>query len=321
MTSTEKLALCVALLACAGCGAPGLPFGADPDDYVKPTIAVMKFEDRAGGARGMKVGEGMKDVMVDRLLATQRFQVIERPEIDSILGELRLQSSGVTRKQRRAALGRIKNVQYLLKGTITDFGHVSAGSGFLGTKALSIFGGGEKAVMGLTMYVVEVESGQIICSRSIEESVRAKEGSARATYKGVTFGGSSFYQTPLGRAARKVIGKAVREVCQSIAARKWQPRVALVQPDRMVVINGGKDRGVKRGAVYGVFGEGEPIIDPDTGDRIGTQPGRLCGYVRVTKVHSRYSVAEVVQGNSDNLAVGQHCRPVSSIARGAQANP
>ncbi|MHC4716208.1 MAG: CsgG/HfaB family protein, partial [Planctomycetota bacterium] len=228
--------LSLALLA--GCSGTGLPLGADPDDFVKPTIAVMKFEDRAGGAGGMRVGEGMKDVMVDRLLATGRFHVIERPEIEAIVGELRLQNSGLTRKQRRAAMGRIKNVQYLVKGTITDFGHVSAGSGFFGSRGLSLFGGGRRAVMGLTLYVVEVESGQIVCSRSIEESVRAKEGSARAAYKGLTFGGSSFYRTPLGRAARKVIGKAVRDVCRSIAARPWQPRLAMVQPHGMVVING-----------------------------------------------------------------------------------
>ncbi|HUU21938.1 MAG TPA: CsgG/HfaB family protein [Phycisphaerae bacterium] len=321
MTSTVKLAVCVGLLVCAGCGTPGLPLGADPDDFVKPTIAVMKFEDRAGGARGMKAGDGMKDVMVDRLLATKRFAVIERPEIESILGELRLQSSGVTRAQRRAALGRIKNVQYLLKGTITDFGHVSSGSSFFGSGGLRLFGGGDRAVMGLTMYVVEVESGQIVCSKSIEESVRAKEGSAEAAYKGVTFGGSSFYQTPLGRAARKVIGKAVGEVCGSIAARKWQPRIALVQPPSAVVINGGKDRGVKRGAVYGVFAEGEPIIDPETGDEIGVHPGPLRGHVRVTQVQPRYSVAEVVQGKCEDLAVGQHCRPLSAIARDAAPNP
>jgi len=320
MTSTARFAICIAAFTCAGCGTPGLPLGADPDDYVKPTIAVMKFEDRSG-ARGMNAGEGMKDVMVDRLLATKRFQVIERPEIDSILGELRLQGSGATRTQRRAALGRIKNVQYLLKGTITDFGVVSGGSSFFGTGGLRLFGGGDRAVMGVTLYVVEVESGQIICSRSIEESVRAKEGSARAGAKGLTFGGSSFYRTPLGRAARKVIGKAVREVCESIDARKWRPRIALVQPGGVVVINGGKDRDVKRGSVYGVFAAGEAIIDPDTGDRIGTQPGPLCGHIRVTRVHPRYSVAQLVQGKCDTLAIGQTCQPVSAIARNAPSTP
>ena len=115
---------------CAGCANSGLPLGSSPEDFVKPSIAVMTFENRAGGARGLNVGDGMKDVLVDRLMATRRFRVIERPEISRVLQELQLQNSGITRAQRRAAMGRIKNVQYLIKGTITDFGHVSTHSGF-----------------------------------------------------------------------------------------------------------------------------------------------------------------------------------------------
>ena len=151
------------LVLCAGCDGAGRWGRADPK-LLKPTVAVMKFENRAPFPLGWDLGDGMKDVLVDRLMATGRFTVVERPELSSVMSELRLQHSGVTRTQRRAALGRLKNVQYLIKGTITDFGHVSTNRGMFRGFGWDLFGGGTRAIMGMTMYVVDVESGEIICS-------------------------------------------------------------------------------------------------------------------------------------------------------------
>jgi len=310
-------ALSVGAALCAGCG-DELPLGLggpSAADVVKPSIAVMKFENRAGNPLGWDIGDGMKDVLVDRLVRTGRFHVIERPELNSVLKELRFQHTGMTRQQRRAALGRLKNVQYLVKGTVTDFGHVSTRRGFFDGGGWNIFGGGARAVMGMTLYVVEVESGEIICSTSITESVRAGDSAFKAVYKGVAFGGSAFYRTPLGRATAKVITKAVKRITRSIAARPWTPKIALVQPDGTVVINGGRDRRVKVGSEYEVRDVGQPIIDPDTGDRIGTQPGPYRGRVRVVQVHRRYSVALIVDGKAESFRPGQHCRAVARLAK------
>ncbi len=62
----------------------------------------MEFENRANFPLGWNISDGMRDVLVDRLVATGRFSVIERPEINAVMAELRLQNSGATRKQRRA---------------------------------------------------------------------------------------------------------------------------------------------------------------------------------------------------------------------------
>ncbi len=283
--------------------------GRSGEDCVKPTIAVMKFENRAPFPLGWDLGDGMADVLVDRLVATGRYHVIERPELGSVLDELRFQNAGATRPHGRAERGRLKNVQYLVKGTITDFGHVAANQGFLGLGGLDVFGGSNRAVMGLTLYVVDVESGEIIASESLQESVRASETEVRAAYRDVAFGGSVFYRTPLGRATAKVLGKAVDRVTGSIAARPWRPKVAGVQGDGTVVINGGADRGVRVGTLYEVREAGPPIVDPDTGDLLGRAAGRTIGVLRVVRVHARYASAEAVTGQGRAFEPGQLCRP------------
>ncbi len=296
-----------AAACCAGCGG-GL--GGDPSAYIKPSVAVMKFENRAQFDMRWDLGGGMRDILVDRLVATGRYHVIERPELDSIIRELKIQNSGMTREHSRAEVGRIKNVQYLIKATITDFGHVSTNTGFLGLPSVDMMGASHKAVMGMTLYVVDVESGEIITSESIEESVRASDLSVKAQYRDVTLGGSVFYRTPLGRATARVIGKAVGRITETIAARPWQPRIALVQADGTVVINGGRNRRVRNGASYEVYHLGSPILDPDTGDVIGNQPGAAIGRIQIREVRPECSVGGILAGAGGNFQVGQRCRLV-----------
>lgn len=297
-----------AMLCCTGCTST---VGADPAGYVKPTVAVMKFENRAQFPMRWKLGSGMRDILVDRLLATERFCVVERPELNSVLGELKLQNSGATREQARARLGRIKNVQYLVKATITDFGHVETNSGFLGLGSMSMFGGSNRAVMGMTLYVVDVESGEIIASECIEKSVRASDMTVKAQYKDVSLGGSVFYRTPLGRATARVIDEAVDRVTGTIAGRPWQPRIALVDTGR-VVINGGRNRRVRTGDSYDVYRLGSPIVDPDTGDVIGHQPGLSVGRIQVMEVRPECSVAAILDGEDRRFQIGQRCRLVAA---------
>lgn len=294
-------------ILCITAGCDTLSIGQPDERFIKPTVAVMKFENRAGSPMGWNLGDGMADILVDRLIATRRYHVIERPELDAVLGELRLQNSGVTREQNRLAQGRIKNVQYLIKGTVTDFGHVSSSNGFLSGSNFALFGGGNRAVMGMTLYVVDVESGEIICSQSIQESVRAKDLAATGAYKGVTFGGTTFYQTPLGKATQAVIDKAVRQISSTIANRPWEPKIASIETGS-VIINGGQDRDIQVGAEFDVLQLGQPILDPDSGDVIGHRSATLLGRVRVTAVSRGFSVAQIVRGRGGDFQIGQPCR-------------
>jgi curli biogenesis system outer membrane secretion channel CsgG len=298
----------VATMLCAGCGGKGGFGGKNPDDYVKPTIAVMKFENRAGFPLNWALGDGMQEILVDRLLKTGRYHVVERQELASVAGELQLQQSGATRPQGKVAAGRIKNCQYLIKGAVTDFGHVSAKAAGVSAWHWDLAGGSNRAVMGIVLYVIEVESGEIIASENIEESVSAQDLSVKAAYEGLSFGGTTFYQTPLGRATAKVVDRAIKRITLAIASRPWEPQVALVQADGSVVVSGGRDRGVRRGAEFEVLDIGPPILDPVTGDEIGRSPGRRVGRVIVQDVSERYSTATIVIGRAADFKPGQACR-------------
>ncbi len=309
MTTTIRkcafIGLLVRAVLCCGCSGLGA-FGSRPD-YIKPTIAVMRFDNRAPFDYNWDIGGGLQDVLVDRLVATGRYHVVERQDIDSVMRELSFQQGEATRKEGRAPMGRLKNVKYLVKGVVTDFGHVTTNRGAFGLGGFDIFGGGNRAVMSVTLQVVDVESGEILASQTIEQSVRAGDMTVKAAYKDMGFGGSTFYRTPLGRATTKVIGKAVRGITKAIRAQPWQAKLASVHETGTVVINGGSKRGLRKGMVYEVRARGQSIVDPDTGDVIGNQGGKTVGQVRVSKVRELYSVAEIVSGKREEFQIGQIC--------------
>jgi len=297
------IAVAIVLLA-AGCdGAWGRR-----QDALKPTVAVMTFENRAPFPMNWDLGGGMREILVHELMETGRYHVVERAELGHVLQEQQLQASGATRPHGRADPGRIKNCQYLIKGTVTDFGHVASDTGGLNGLFWNLFGGSERAVMGVILYVVDVESGEVVASESIEKTVRAGDVTVQATYGKVGFGGSAFRQTPLGRATADVVEDAVEEITEVIGDRPWRPRIAQVAADGTVILNGGRNHGLRQGAEFAVLETGKPIHDPQTGDLLGRAPGRRVGRVVVHEVHDRWARATVVVGTNESFRPGQRCR-------------
>ncbi|MCP4379114.1 MAG: hypothetical protein GY794_23450, partial [bacterium] len=208
--------LSMAFGICSGCD---MLFGpGDPAKFVKPSVAVIKFDNRAPFPLEWDLGDGMKEMLTDALVTSNRYRVIERLEIDTVIRELRFQYAGSTRKSGRAEKGRLKNVHYLIKGTITDFGHVSSSRGMLRhIDYFDLFTSDQKAIMGMTLQVIEVESGEVVSSTRLEEAINARDVTVNVAYSKMAMGGGMFIRTPLGRATANVIKKAVNQITSAIA--------------------------------------------------------------------------------------------------------
>lgn len=277
---------------------------ADEAKYFKPSIAVVSFENKAPVQTGWQLGTGLADQLTDRLMATHRYVVVERAQLARVLKELKHTDDPDFRKLGQPQRGQLKHVKYLVKGTITDFSHYEKVEG-IWKPILNLFGVTGRAVVAATIYVIDVESGQVMGSSSVEAIVKAKKGGAKVNYQGMAFGGYHFYHTPLGRATNEMLDKAVWEIAQAIAETPYQPKIASIINNR-VVINGGKDRRIEVGDEYVVHPSSERITDPDTGDVIGHITGKAMGRVRVMQVTEKYSIAEVMRpSGSEQFAPGQ----------------
>jgi len=270
--------------------------------YVKPTIAVKSFENRAPAPYKWNLGDGLADQLIDRLISTRRYVVLERQQLESIFEELNRTDDDRFRQEGRPGTGRLKHVRYLVKGIITDFGFVETVEGVWQIFDWGWLGSSKSWVVAGTVQVIDIQSGQLIASKSVEAKIRGKKGDRPPDYDNMAFGGHTFYHTPLGRATNKMLDKAVREITRAIADQPFQPKIASIINNR-IVINGGKDRRIEIGYEYVVRPCAQTVSDPDTGDLLGHIAGQPIGRVRVTQVTPKYSICRVTKGSG--FDVGQ----------------
>jgi curli biogenesis system outer membrane secretion channel CsgG len=305
---TISLLLIITVLLLAGCathdGVRPLPRAVI--DRNIPTIAILDFENKAYFPYRWNLGQGIRDRLVDELVNSRRYTVLNRADIQDVINELEMQNSPKFRKEGRLDKGRLKNVKYLIKGAVTDFSHVAGGGVRAFVEKFGIGSGGEMAVVSVTLYVTDVETGEVVVSRSFSGNAWAGKTDIVATYKNVSFGARSFYRTPLGEATTDVIRKCIKSISQAIVREKWYPSVVKVVGDTLI-FSGGIDRGIEVGSIWTAYEAGEILIDPQTGDELGRLPGKDMGRVEVVEVEGRFSHATIFEGE---FAPGQTLKMV-----------
>lgn len=263
---------------------------------VLPVVAVTNFENRSGFSGQWNLGSGMADLLVAELMATNRFTVLERQQLGGVIGEIGLQEQALFRREGRVESGRLKNARYQIRGTITDFSQVSGGGFWVGMRRFFFRSSGATARVALALTVVEVESGQIVASVRTAATASARSAYAEASYKGVDFGGDTFSKTPLGSATTQAIRSGVRQLSLRIPRESWQAMIAETLEGGRLIVNGGREHGLREGDVFRVMGPVRVITDPATGDVLTRLPGPELGRVRLQEIHAQFSVAEALHG-------------------------
>lgn len=304
------LVLAVLISGCRSLGAAQSPYRGR---FARPVVAVTDFENLASVSGRWNLGEGMADLLVAELLRTDRVIVLERKDLKNILNELALQSRDLFRQEGRVARGRLRNAQYLIQGSVTDFTESSEMGGWVATRWLRLFGRSRRSRVAVVVRVSDVESGQIICSVKVDHSVSAGGVGVGAQYKDIAFGGDAFFRTPLGRATEGAIRKAVHRILRELPRHEWEPRIAEATSD-FVVINGGRNVRIRTGQEFAVREKPREITDPVTGQVIESVPGRVRGRVRVTEVRELSSHAAVLEGAASR---GDWLEPLRDVPRRA----
>lgn len=284
------------LLILSGCGTFGPALRPLPPDAIRPVVAVTDFDNDTGFAGQWKLGRGIPDLLVTELLKTDRVVVVDRKNLNDVVGEIMRQGHDLFRKEDSVTRGRLKNARYLIRGVITDFTQTGSQSGWFRAPAAAVGIRGAQAIVLINITITDVETGEILASIPADGTARASSKWAKFDYKNVSFGGDLFFQTPIGRATQEAIGKAVYHIVQAIPYKTWKPRIAETPTPDTVIINGGENAGVKEGDVFDVREEGRPITDPTTGNIIGHVPGQAIGQIKLTKIGPESSEGIALSG-------------------------
>ena len=270
----------------------------------KKRIAVLDFEDKSGHQHSgwRDVGRGMADMLVTSLVKTNRFIVIEREQINKIMAEQAFGLSGAVNPDTAAKIGRIIGVGVIVTGGVTEFGVKESKMGVGGLGRVLPFGGGGKierntARVALDVRFIDTTTGQILLAEMAEgeESSHGVDVDLSIA-PSVDFGKEGFDEIVIGKATRKTVEKVVEKIKEAMENVPWQGSIVKVSGEQ-IYINTGSDDGREPGNEFVVYRAGEELLDPDTGESLGSETEKI-GRIEIVNVKDKkLSIAKPIEGS------------------------
>jgi curli biogenesis system outer membrane secretion channel CsgG len=283
----------------------------------KKRVAVMNFDYatvHSGVASifgtDVDIGKGISDLLVDRLVTTGVYSVIERKALDKILGEQNFANSDRVDPTTAAKIGRILGVDAIILGSITQFGRddqsTSVGGGAVGgiTRRFGIGGVQRreaKAVVAINARLIDTTTAEILAvasgkgeSQRSGTSLLGTGGSSNTSAGGaVDMRSSNFASTILGEAVSQAVSQMATQIDQN--STKLPTVKANVQglvadaTGGTLILNVGSKAGVRVGDRLAVTRKIRDIKDPATGKVLRSVEDKI-GEVTITETDEGSSV-------------------------------
>lgn len=261
--------------------------------------------DYSSSTAGVPVN-GIEAIVIDSLAQTGRFRLVERTELDNVLGEQDLASSGRVAQPSGAATGNVLGAEYLVQVVITDYesntSGQSGGVGGLLRKRVPVLGGvkagSSTGRVGLNIRLIDAETSEITFTKQIEAVIKE----SNLSFGGVGIGGdlalggflSNYSKTPIGQAVIAGINQGVYELIKQVGSKPAEGSVVQAKGSQ-IYVNLGQDA-VGVGERLQVMRMGEELIDPETGISLGGSMTSL-GEIEVAQVQEKFSIARPVALN------------------------
>ncbi len=241
-------------------------------------IAVLPFKTSSGlpcwWEGTFDPGRAISDMVTSCLMKSSRFIVFDRNNLQTILTEQNLSTTGMITAETAVQIGRLAGVQFLVTGSLVEFTRASSGGG--GVKIPTSFGdiggGGSKTKVRTTVEVqmIDVTTGLVAASVSARDQTSVGGSEISVSIKG--------YSATTGREefASSGLGKSMSRVAQKLAQGLETAEIKMIEPPPpiegyvmgvegdQVILNIGSRDGVLQGMVFGIARVKE-MVDPVSG--------------------------------------------------------
>ena len=224
-----------------------------------------------GRVQGHQISDYVYTELEKAIVQTRKFAVLSRVDLADMHAELNLIASDAMPPEEKAKLGKMLGADYIL------IPHITKAEGRTLTRTIQVTGQTETRHIGevkVALKVVVPATGEIKFS---------------AEYSATT-------SKPLGVGLFKyAVAKAAHDLVDRI-----YPLLIVDVSGNKVIVNGGGDS-VKVGDRYDVYTKGKSILDPYTGESLGSKRSHT-GKIQIVSVDSKMSTGIILSG--DTLETG-----------------
>lgn len=254
-------------------------------EAAKKTVAVTGIENSARTSSGNRAAQDLESALTTILVQSGNYNVVERGQLDHVLRELNLHSTGLISGDTAIQLGNMLGAEYTIVGNV-NFADYERFNNYLYK--------GYKAKVKFNFKFIDNKTGMIAISEIVEGSDTVSEFENKSPDKGIM----------LSNAASDA-AKKVKELID-----KHNPITGLIVSvaDEKAYIDIGTNSGIHKGDNLRVYKEGKVIRHPVTG-KIITVEKNILGMLKVEEAEADYAVGKLskVKGN---IAEGCHVERV-----------
>lgn len=239
----------------------------------------------------------VEQAIVNELVDSRRFTVLDRKYIEQVNTENELLESGNVPVSELARLGQTLTADYVLVGTLENV------AGTVSTRRMrtrNVEFRSLKVDAQLSYRVIDPATKQVKFSRTESSSFGEDELAAIGTSSSAT---PATIAVGVGKIIGATVGATITESIYPIA-------VTAVTSTAVVLGQGGES--IVKGSVFDIFRLGDRMIDPYTKESIG-RVEEWVGTVEITRSTNKQSYAKLVKASEFNLQ--EHFSPRAFIAR------
>jgi curli biogenesis system outer membrane secretion channel CsgG len=262
-------------------------------------LGIVGFTSKAEGVTQAQAGV-IADLFTRTLASSRKFSIMEREQIERIGEELRFNMSGLVDPSDAVEIGRIRGLQYMLLGSVTELNQGASVSGF------SIFIEAKQSARAtLDVRVIDVETAEVLYTF-------VETGTAENKSSAVSIGGFTNVEAQLGGIEARAIADAVNRLAHDIRSTIGEDYSYVTSKSgREVRINVGSSLGVQPGTLYLVYEDG--VAETDLSGRVLGRNKLPIAVVKVDSVQNEFSICTVAAGTKGDLIQrGDKIDPISA---------
>ncbi len=276
---------------------------------IQATDAVMSQAEASGQANALRqILQGANGLLESSLAKTGRFDLIARSEVAKIIREQDFSQSGnVDRSDPQGAkTGRIAGTSRIALVTVDNYQDVTTRADIEGQFGKTPSERREIQLQA-TLRIYDTTTGRL----ANVQTITLEKAALNEVLPGAT-------QT--GRATNQLIGEVTATFAQDASnaiMNALSPAKVMAYTMGVVTFNRGEGTGVEKGQVWEILQPGGALIDPDTGENLGSEEVHI-GWSIVDSVAPKFSKARVVEDNG--ITKGAIMRPAAALPPGIDPN-
>lgn len=255
----------------------------------RPTIAVLDFnvtKDQITFGHGFVLVRNVEDTtkllttdLITYLVKTNKFNVVERDRMKDLLNEQEFSESGYISTKSAVKMGELIGADYFVMGRIEQL------RAFVENKKIPYTDTVQPEYEGkmvVNVRVVDSRGGKVVAANkfTVEHEDRSRENKLVTPDDFVL----------------ALKDKTVKEVVNGIISDVFPIKIIKVTGDE-VYLNRGDGAEFEVGATLSVIAQGEGLVDPDTGEPLGSTEEEI-GTVQVSDIQQKFSKATILTGGN-----------------------